>query len=77
MGESADDGRTWTNVFRGVLKGNTNTGEWVDVKGWQKGGNMGTLTLELIGTDKSLSGFKKIASTGSGFGADRWSFDRK
>jgi hypothetical protein len=75
IGESADDGRSWTNVFRGVYDGKSRiTGEWVDVKGWQKGGSIGTLTLELIGTDKALSGFKKVGATGSGFGGSRWFF---
>jgi hypothetical protein len=75
MGESADEGKTWTNVFRGVYNGKTISGEWVDVKGWQKGGNVGTITLELIGTDKALSGFKKVGATGAGFAGTRWFFD--
>jgi len=76
MAESPDDGKSWTNVFRGTFDGKkTITGEWADVKGWQKGGNVGTLTLELIGTDKALSGFKKVGASGSGFGATRWFFE--
>jgi hypothetical protein len=76
MGQSADDGKSWTNVFKGVFDGKkTITGEWVDVRGWkQPKDGQGRLTLELIGTEKALSGFKRVSATGAPFGATTWSF---
>lgn len=65
-GMSGDDGRTWTNVFRGTRNGNIVDGEWVDVRG--KFGGRGTLKLRMSGT----TFMEKIGSTGSGFGGSRW-----
>lgn len=75
VGESGDDGRTWTHVFRGKFDGNkTISGEWVDVRGWKDPKlGMGQLTLELVGRVDALNGFKKAASSGP-FGATTWSF---
>ena len=71
MGESADDGRSWTNVFRGTLNGNTFSGEWADVVG---NGGRGTLTLRILGSiETGVHGFERIGNTGSGFGGERWS----
>jgi hypothetical protein len=74
MGQSAD-GRV-VNMFRGMFDGKkTIRGSWVDIKGWQKAQDgQGTLVLELDGTDKSLSGFRKVGGTGTPFNGTRWFF---
>jgi hypothetical protein len=66
VGMSADNGRTWTNVFKGSLKGNIITGQWADVVGRNRGS--GTLTLRFNGT----AFMERIGATGSGFGGLRW-----
>ena len=53
VGESADDGRTWTNVFKGTLNGNTFSGGWADVAG--NIGGSGTLTLRILGSIATAS----------------------
>jgi len=76
VGRSADGGRQWMHVFKGVLDGNTITGEWVDVHvagGWAVDRNQGTLTLRLIGERTALKGFTRVSETG-GFGPTRWTF---
>ena len=76
VGESTDGGRSFTNVFKGVVDGSTITGDWADVRnanGFQSNTNKGTLTLQLDGTLKSLFGFSKVSATG-GFGGTRWFF---
>lgn len=70
MGESPDNGRSWTNVFKGTLNGNTFSGEWADVAG---NNGSGTLTLRILGSiDTGVHGFERIGGTGSGFGGQRW-----
>lgn len=70
MGESPDKGRSWTNVFRGTLNGDTFSGEWADVAG---NSGSGTLTLRILGSiETGVHGFERIAGTGSGFGGQRW-----
>ncbi|AMY10835.1 hypothetical protein LuPra_04078 [Luteitalea pratensis] len=66
-GKSADNGKSWTNVFKGTLKGGVITGEWADVGGRNHGS--GTLTLRVRGTDF----MERIRATGSGFAGTRWS----
>jgi len=66
VGVSGDDGRTWTNVFRGTRNGNIIDGEWADVRG--KSWGNGTLKLRISGT----TFMEKIGGTGSGFGGKRW-----
>jgi hypothetical protein len=76
VGESKDGGRSFTNVFKGVVNGSTITGDWADVRnanGFQSSTNKGTLTLQLDGTLNNLFGFRKVSATG-GFGGTRWSF---
>lgn len=71
MGESADDGHSWTNVFKGTYDNGTFTGNWADVIGDASG--KGTLTLRLIGSiDTGVHGFERIDASGSGFGGVRW-----
>jgi hypothetical protein len=48
IGMSRDNGRTWTNVFKGSLNGGIITGQWADVGGRNHGS--GTLTLRVSGT---------------------------
>lgn len=75
MGKSSDEGRSWTNVFKGVYNPQTNliTGDWADVI---TRGNMnsGSLTLRLNGTLQHLNGFEKVSGSGDGFGGRRWFF---
>ena len=69
-GKSADNGQSWTHVFKGTLKGTVKsgiiTGEWADVGGRNRGS--GTLTLRVSGT----AFMERIGSTGSGFAGTRW-----
>ena len=65
-GTSPDEGRTWTNVFKGTRSGDIIEGEWADVRG--KAWGHGTLRLRISGT----TSMQKIGGTGSGFGAARW-----
>ena len=70
MGESADDGRSWTNVFKGTYDNGTFSGNWADVIG---NDGKGTLTLRLIGSiDTGVHGFERIDASGSGFGGVNW-----
>jgi len=77
MGKSGDGGRTWTNVFRGVISGDTIDGEWTDLlSGVQENGNQGhgTLKLKIIGKiGVGVDGFERIGATGAGFGGSKWS----
>jgi hypothetical protein len=66
VGMSVDDGRSWTNVFKGTRNGNIIDGEWADVRGQAWG--HGTLKLRISGT----TFMEKIDGTGSGFGGIRW-----
>jgi hypothetical protein len=65
IGTSGDNGRSWTNVFRGTRTGDVIKGDWADI-----GRNLGrgTLTLRVSGT----AFMEKIGATGSGFGGQRW-----
>jgi hypothetical protein len=68
-GLSADDGRTFNNIFRGTVTSasNTITGEWVDVpRGTFMG--QGVLSLKIV----SPTMIQKVSQTGSGFGATTW-----
>jgi hypothetical protein len=70
MGESADEGRSWTNVFKGVLSGDTFTGEWADVV---QASGRGTLTLKIEGAiGVGVHGWRKIGGSGDGFGGEHW-----
>ncbi|MGE3871937.1 MAG: hypothetical protein AB7F74_03160 [Parvibaculaceae bacterium] len=72
LGESADGGRTWSNVFRGTLNGNTFSGDWADVAGNFSG--RGTLILQILGSiETGVHGFQRVGGSGSGFGGQRWS----
>ncbi|MFM5908175.1 MAG: hypothetical protein ACKOPO_11425 [Novosphingobium sp.] len=65
IGKSADNGASWTNVFRGLRKGNIITGSWVDIA---KDGGSGTLTLRVTANNQ----LQRIDSGGSGFGGSIW-----
>ena len=47
LGQSADAGRSWTQVFHGTRQGNTITGMWADVRGASH--NSGQMTLRVSG----------------------------
>jgi hypothetical protein len=67
LGESADGGKRWTNIFIGKLAGRSIKGSWSDVP---KGGtnNYGTIDLQL--SPDGLS-FTKV-SGGQGFKGKVW-----
>ncbi len=69
VGMSPDDGKSWTNVFKGVRNGNKVTGTWGDVPGRNR--NAGALNLEIQGTFPSVQSFTKTQSP-TGVGASRW-----
>jgi len=66
VGMSSDNGRSWTNVFKGIRNGNNIDGEWADVRGRAWG--HGTLKLRISGT----TSMERIGGSGSGFGGSRW-----
>lgn len=66
MGMSADEGRSWTNVFKGTRNGDIIDGEWADVRGRPWG--HGTMRLRISGT----TFMERLENTGSGFGGSRW-----
>ena len=66
-GQSSDGGTTWSNVFRGVIRGNQVVGRWADVpKGSVRG--YGEMTLSI----SNASRLSKI-SGGQNFGGSVWS----
>lgn len=71
VGMSRDDGRTWTNVYRGVRSGNAITGQWADVpRGRINSGGILNLSVQ-TGSSGGILGFTRSAVTG-GFGGSRW-----
>jgi hypothetical protein len=79
VGLSADDGKSWANVFVGKYNVDRITGTWVDVpRGKTVGSGTLTLQVENIGGRPFGFGFKgilvmsKISSTGSPFGTSSW-----
>jgi hypothetical protein len=62
-----DDGRSFSNVFKGTIQGNTIVGFWADVPRGKAVG-YGTLTLQI----SSNSQFYKLAMTGTAFRATFW-----
>jgi hypothetical protein len=66
MGESKDNGVSWTNVFRGTRNGDIIEGDWADVRG--KFWGYGTLKLRISAT----TFMEKIGATGKNFGATKW-----
>lgn len=71
VGMSGDNGRTWTNVFKGVRHGNAVTGQWADVPrgNIQSGGNL-SLSLR-TGSSGAIFEFTRSTVSG-GFGGSRW-----
>lgn len=70
-GMSADDGKTWTNVFLGKRTGNSVTGTWGDVPRG-RGMNAGGLNLQLETNDGvHIHGWKKVNSP-SGVAGHHW-----
>jgi hypothetical protein len=67
VGMSADNGRSFTNVFSGAIQGTTITGSWADVP-LGKYHNAGTLTLKADSIPVSLH---KINGTGP-FSGSSW-----
>ena len=66
VGLSANDGKTWANVFVGKYNGDKISGTWADVPRGGVAGS-GTLNLEVWRSGNHLI-ISKIGSTGSGFG---------
>jgi hypothetical protein len=71
VGLSADDGKTWANVFVGKYNGVKITGTWADVPRGKFAAS-GTLTLEVWKPGNGYLMISKIGSTGSGFGTSTW-----
>jgi hypothetical protein len=82
-GVSKDNGKTFTNVFRGVLQVNPKAkpgaadqlivaGNWVDVKGGKGGG---ALTLDVVVAAGIRSANELRKQTGAGFGGQTWERD--
>ncbi|WP_417911706.1 hypothetical protein [Candidatus Electronema sp. TJ] len=70
VGMSADEGRTWTNVFRGTRNGATVVGKWADVpRGGAKANGM--LKLAVQENNGAVAGFTRTEVTG-GFGGSAW-----
>lgn len=64
----SDDGRGhWSNVFKGIIHGNTIVGSWADVPRGAANG-AGTLTLQI---DNTLA-FHRVGMTGSSFSTSTW-----
>lgn len=64
IGRSADNGASWTNVFKGTRKGDIIIGQWADVGDGATGS--GTLSLKVTANNQLV----KLA--GSGFGGSIW-----
>ncbi len=69
LGMSHDQGRSFANVFRGTVEGNTLEGTWVDVP-MGVGGVLGGGSLVLYGNDLSTQLVKNAES--AGFGGTIW-----
>ena len=66
FGQSGDDGATWSNVFKGTIRGRTVSGTWADVpKGTIQSG--GVMNIQRLSVDK----FRVINQTGN-FGGTEW-----
>ena len=75
LGKS-NDGKSWANVFKGTLNGNTIDGEFADVYG-NMDGNGGTLRLQIVRTQSGAQGgidHIKFVSSSAGFGTKRWTY---
>ena len=65
LGQSADGGRSWTQVFHGTRQGNNVTGMWADVRGASH--NSGQMTLRVTGT-ASMEFVSGVRGAGSRWG---------
>lgn len=65
IGTSADNGSSWTNVYRGVRAGAQISGRWADISG-----PMGNGTMAI--TVKSNMQLVRLSNTGSEFGGTKW-----
>jgi hypothetical protein len=76
LGKSSGGGKTWTNVFRGIITGDTIDGEWTDLIAAHEHGSSGhgTLKLKIIGKiGNGVDGLERIGASGAGFGGSKWS----
>ncbi len=71
IGMSPDDGKTWTNTFKGVIKKGEIVGDWADVP---RGENMGSgsMTLSFRVQDGKVVELRRERLVGDGFGGARW-----
>lgn len=70
LGVSAkDDGKSFSNVFRGSIKDGILLGTWADVRGTAKGA--GSLEMKISGVN-AVTGWTRLNQTG-GFAAKFWS----
>jgi hypothetical protein len=66
LGESGDNGASWTNVFNGQVQGMQITGNWADVPQGRIMGS-GNMTLQI----QDANHFRATSKTG-GFGGSNW-----
>lgn len=65
----------YTNVFHGVIEGDIVTGSWSDVQSSTRHFGSGTLRLQIVRTPGGgIAHLKKIGGSGSGFGAETWTY---
>jgi hypothetical protein len=71
LGMSGDDGRHFTNVYKGVMSGNSVSGSYADVpRGSVQSGGVLNLTI-VRGSGGGILEIRKAG--GSAFGGSRWS----
>lgn len=66
LGRSADNGESWTNVFKGTRNGSIISGQWADLH--NGGDGTGALTLKVTKNFQLVL----VKAAGSGFGGTRW-----
>lgn len=73
LGMSGDNGRSWTNVYKGKKIGNRVEGQWADVPRGHINGK-GLLNFNIQTSGNYVKAFTKDQFTG-GFGGSRWSIN--
>jgi hypothetical protein len=71
MGDSKDDGKTWTNIGHGHVKGNELTVKWADVPRGRFLGS-GTVTFKLVTKGNAIVELQKTNEESAKFGGDKF-----